>query len=243
MMLYPFNDDRVAPVIVTNKHVIEKSDEIVIQLPGLNPSKKLQNIVPTSSALYHPDSETDICLLPIAREFIDNTVEHKAEFISSKDIYNVDRLNELTALENIVMIGYPNGLIDISDMFPITRQGITATPVFANFNGKTDFLIDCACFPGSSGSPVYLFDRGVFADKSNNVSLGQTRFGLLGLLYAGPILNQEGRIMSQPPPDKIEGMVEVPLMMNLGTRVKAIRILEMLPMLRSLSTPPPSPQP
>ncbi len=55
---------------------------------------------------------------------------HDAEFISSSDIWRMDRLQSLTAIENIVMIGYPKGLVDRQALYSIVRGGITATPTF-----------------------------------------------------------------------------------------------------------------
>ncbi len=54
-------------------------------------------------------------------------------------------------------VGYPNGLWDRKNNLPIARRGITASPVAVDWNGRNEFLIDCAVYPGSSGSPIYLF--------------------------------------------------------------------------------------
>ena len=45
-------------------------------------------------------------------------------------------LESLDAIEEIVMIGYPNGLWDSVNNMPIARRGITATPVYLNYEGK-----------------------------------------------------------------------------------------------------------
>lgn len=61
------------------------------------------------------------------------------------------------------MIGYPNGLWDSQNNLPIIRRGITATSVKKDYNGKKEFLIDAAVFPGSSGSPVFIFNEGSYS--------------------------------------------------------------------------------
>lgn len=48
------------------------------------------------------------------------------------------------------------------------------------------FLIDAACFPGSSGSPVLIINEGGYVDKHGNLNWGNTRVFLLGILHAGP---------------------------------------------------------
>lgn len=37
------------------------------------------------------------------------------------------------------------------------RRGITATNINFDYNGKKEFVIDAACFPGSSGFPVFIW--------------------------------------------------------------------------------------
>lgn len=93
-------------------------------------------------------------------------------------------MNDLTPLEDVVMIGYPNGIWDSSNNMPIIRSGVTATHPKRLYNGKSEFLIDIAAFPGSSGSPVFLFNCGSYLDKNNNTCMGN-RIALLGILYAG----------------------------------------------------------
>ncbi|WP_293679411.1 hypothetical protein [uncultured Phenylobacterium sp.] len=88
-------------------------------------------------------------------------------------------------------------------------------------------MIDCACFPGSSGSPVFLLDQGFHIDKANNVQFGATRFGLLGFLHAGPTLNEEDLVVSARPPRQLSEMADYPLMMNLGNCVRAERLFDM----------------
>ena len=47
----------------------------------------------------------------------------------------------------------------------IVRQGITATPIWNNFKGEEVFLVDAGVFPGSSGSPVFIYNRGTYPTK------------------------------------------------------------------------------
>ena len=68
-------------------------------------------------------------------------------------------LAKLNAVEEIMMIGYPNGLWDAKNNLPIVRRGITGTPAFVDYNDKPEFVIDAACFPGSSGSPVFIVNQ------------------------------------------------------------------------------------
>jgi len=71
------------------------------------------------------------------------------------------QLGELSAIEDIIMIGYPDGIWDSINNQPIIRRGITATQPKNNFNGKQEFLIDAACFPGYDyfGQGAMLIER------------------------------------------------------------------------------------
>ena len=106
-------------------------------------------------------------------------------------------MSDLTQLEDIVMIGYPNGLWDSKNNMPIFRRGVTASHPRFDWNGRKEFLIDAACFPGSSGSPVLLYNEGSYPRKSGGIALG-SRLYLLGILYAGPQHTVTGEIEIVP---------------------------------------------
>lgn len=234
MKLPPPHTDFATGVVVTNKHVVEGADTVRFTLSGTTAGQKITSTSPFSAVLYHPEDDVDLCLIPVPDEAMKDGF-HKHTFLSSDDIFRDDRLKQLTAIESVLMIGYPNGIIDQDDLYPIARRGITATPAYQNFDGEPQFLIDCACFPGSSGSPVFLFDPQGFVDRENNVQLGAMRFGLVGFLYAGPILNQEGHVVAKNPPAKLSQMVEVPLMLNLGFCVRAEKLDGFVPALKSIA--------
>ena len=54
-------------------------------------------------------------------------------------------------------------------------------------------MIDATCFPGSSGSAVFLANIGSYVDASGVLCAG-TRIALLGTLYAGPQHTATGEI-------------------------------------------------
>ena len=141
-------------------------------------------------------------------------------------------LDSLTAIEQITMIGYPNGLWDEVNNRPITRRGITATHPRLSLNGKHEFMIDVACFPGSSGSPVFLFDRGGYPGPDGGWVIGD-RLSLLGILYAGPIMNTEGKIVPIPVPTSNSAVVISETMINLGFIIKSSRLSEFEPLIKA----------
>lgn len=188
------------------------------------------------NVVYHPDSSVDLCAIPY--NIILNILRSKSihtfhSCLDSSFIPSASVKNELDALEDILMVGYPITLWDETNNMPLFRRGITATHPRLDYNGKKEFLIDAACFPGSSGSPVLICDVGSYTDKRGNISMGANRIILLGVLYAGPQHSVEGelKIVSIPTTQsKISPVASIPT--NLGYVIKAERIEELLAPLR-----------
>jgi hypothetical protein len=95
-------------------------------------------------------------------------------------------LSNLSALEDILMVGYPIGLWDDVNNFPVLRRGITASHPIVDFQGKSIGLADIASFPGSSGSPILILNEGSFTSQSG-FCIGSSLI-FLGVLYAGPAI-------------------------------------------------------
>jgi hypothetical protein len=121
------------------------------------------------------------------------------------------------------MIGYPNGIWDSANNGSIARRGIIATIPEDDYLGKKQFVIDMACFPGSSGSPVYLANFGSYADRKGNLNMG-TRIKLLGVLYAGPQHTASGEIVLTPVPTQNKPMSFTSMPNNLGYVIKATEL-------------------
>lgn len=129
-------------------------------------------------------------------------------------------IEDMVGLESVTMVGYPNGLWDRVNNLPIFRKGVLATDYKHNWNGRSEFLIDAACFPGSSGSPVLLFEVGSYQTKKGNF-MGGSRIKLLGVLYAGPQHTVEGeiRVVLVPTQQRAVSIAAIPN--NLGIIIKA----------------------
>lgn len=122
------------------------------------------------------------------------------------------------------MVGYPKGLRDRANNLPIFRRGITATHPKFNYMGKPEFLVDMACFPGSSGSPVFILNEGTYTDKrSGTFSIG-SRIYLLGIQYAVPNLKDLGELISVPSQQiKVKPLMQS--FINLGIIVKSSELM------------------
>lgn len=228
--------DKYVPAIVTNKHVIEGAQKGLIHLHladgnGKPLSGQIFSVVienMQANWLLHPDPEVDLCILPIASLLTQAQASGQNVFLISLDhslIPAQDLIAELTAIEDIIMIGYPNGIWDQVNNMPIIRKGITATHPNMNYNGKQEFMIDAACFPGSSGSPVFLFNMGTFARRDGSTVVG-ARIALLGVLYAGPQHTATGEIQIVNVPTQQKPVTFSRIPNNLGIVIKSARLVE-----------------
>ena len=131
-------------------------------------------------------------------------------------------------LHDIIMIGYPDGLMDKVNNLPIFRKGITATNPAIDYNGMKQFLIDASCFPGSSGSPVMSYADGMIQDADGTISIGPgiKQLKLIGIQSATFMHNSNGQIVPVEIPTQIIPGTITPIPNNLGIVVKASCILD-----------------
>ena len=227
---------RASVVLVTNKHVVADVDRLCfrVHLAGSKGVPAAHSISLTAQNMHahwfpHPDPTVDLGALRVQPLIEQEEVRVGTVLMSTLDatlLPTAPDLESLTAIEDIVMVGYPNGLWDRVNNRPIVRRGITATHPALDWEGRQEFLIDAACFPGSSGSPVFLYNAGSYGEKGGGLVIG-SRLKLLGVLYAGPQATVEGEIVIRPAPTQHGPLVEMSIPNNLGVVLKAARILEL----------------
>lgn len=226
--------ESIVPVLITNKHVITGADQIritchIAEEKIYKPSGTFieVNIFLHDTLFNHPDPNIDLCAIStgsILQQAIDRKIPIFYAPITMDTIPTEAEWQYLDAIEDITMVGCPNGISDTVNNLPIIRQGITATSPSKNYNGKHEFMIDIACFPGSSGSPVFLYNPHGYLDKeTNQFMMGRPRLKLLGILYAGPQVTNSGQIILANP-----SQFTINSMMHLGYAIKSnqLRILE-----------------
>lgn len=234
------------PVIVTNKHVIKDSTIGRLRFPLADKSGKVISektydvAIPEfeKNWICHPNVNIDLCVLPIApilqswnnSELIVTYVSlTKDDLLSSADLENL-----VSSIEDLTIIGYPDGIWDEFNNMPVVRNGITATPLHLDFRNEPTFLIDAAIYGGSSGSPVYLFNRGSYPQKDGGICIGN-RLKLVGIVSAvfQHIVTGEVKIFPVPT-TSIPGVVTA-IPNNLGIAIHARKLLDFEQILCSLS--------
>lgn len=229
-------DKESIPTIVTNKHVVRGYSDLKIMFSLAGECGAVNGdytLVPFSNqdALWidHPDPEVDLCIMPIASVI---NFYSKAGHPLYYTPFNLDLLpteeqaEKLSCIDEVTMIGYPQGLWDNINNLPIVRRGITATPYKYDYRGKKEFVVDMACFPGSSGSPVFVLNQGSYSE-GNEVILGN-RLLLLGIEYASPSLNEKHQF-------ELTNTLswETSQQLNLGFVIKSERLCDFEPILES----------
>jgi hypothetical protein len=233
--------DKTMPCLVTNNHVLVGADMLHVRLHlrrDDHPSGETVDcaIGLTATRLYrHPTA--DLCAVAIAPVLLNVHNQGRLLRITIFDSSFVpmdDEWESFDSLEEVIMIGCPNGLTDEINNLPIVRRGITATSVTKLYNGKPEFMVDMACFPGSSGSPIIIFNKGGYYDRdSNTLELSKVRIKLVGILYSGPLITASGKIILAHAPH-----VEVSSMMHLGYAIRSSELMVLDTLLRGVIETP-----
>lgn len=234
---------REVQAIVTNKHVVAGAEKGWFRWTLRNSAGgpdygKFHDVVYEkdfeSGWFPHPDPAVDLTIFPLGNTFETLATAGKSTYAIFADEASIpadETFKELLPLEDVLVVGYPDGISDIRNNIPVFRRGITATPANIDFEGRKEFLIDAAIYPGSSGSPVFVYNQGSWLNRNNQVQLG-TRLMLVGIVYAVAQHSVSGDLMIVPAPTQKQISVsQIPN--NLGLCIKSSRILEFEPLIMS----------
>ena len=147
------------PVLVTAAHVVCESPEVTLIL-RYQPNEThiaTASISCTPNWIWH---EKDICCCPFAdidarfQQLVGYPVYRKA--IGEDKILAPEERANVGVLSEIVMLGYPNGILNCPNMYPLYCKGyLSSLPSENEGNGNYGYA-DIIAVSGSSGSPMLL---------------------------------------------------------------------------------------
>jgi hypothetical protein len=235
---FKIDEQQNLPLLVTNKHVVRGAVRAEFHLHECLRDQEGKVTGPTANSFavsmndferqwfMHPDPDVDICVMPfepLRRQAVDAGKDAFAVPLPEALIPNDETLTGLSAMEEVVMVGYPIGLWDTANNFPILRRGHTASHPATNFQGKPQGLVDMACFPGSSGSPILIVNEGGYG-TAGGFSVG-SRIHFLGVLFAGPAFHADGSVTVINIPTRAVATARTDIPIHLGYYVKASQLL------------------
>lgn len=198
--------------LVSNRHVFEGADRIYIHVMARGLNGPLLGQVRTVEVCPN-DPEHAVFCASHADPVVDISVINFGAFLNRLEAvgtpayltpipanvaFDQGDLGVVSAIEDVIFIGYPAGVFDSTSHLPVLRSGTTASPIEVEYEGKPAFLIDGAVFPGSSGSPVILLDRsGIWQDRNGGSNIG-SRFLFLGVLAAVHTRQLSGQVIRLP---------------------------------------------
>ena len=217
--------------LITNKHVIADAWSGYIYFTHIKDNKPdignpfFIKLDPMFEQMWHPHPEPDIDIAILELKWQFELIQKGCstpfyKSISTDLIPSTEDISILDVLEPVVFVGYPNGIFDHKNYTPILRRGALATPYQLNYDNRPVFLIDASVFPGSSGSPVFLYKTGN-SNYSDNLKL-------LGIISEVFIRQDIGIIGRVPTLTKMESYVTLKEMIDLGVVIKSETIIETL---------------
>jgi hypothetical protein len=231
-------EGKAAFFMVTNKHVVRDAGDgsfIVIKAdekgnPLLGQGVKIPILQFEDHWHGHPNDDVDITVMylnPINQAVKDAGERTFVRPIGKDHIATPDQINDLDAVEEIMFIGYPDGLYDHFNLTPIIRRGSTATPLQLDYGDEPAFLVDASVFPGSSGSPVFLANFATYMNRrTGEVFAGGSRTLFLGVLSSSFFMEEDGQIEQRPVPITKELIARTKQMIDLGFVFKSSTVLE-----------------
>lgn len=221
----PTTDESSTPIklLLTNKHVLKDASSLSLKLCERNddgsPNNQRHITITVSNPekliIAHPSEDVDLCAIPhsvLKKATDDANLKAYATGFRIRDFIPMEDMN-LSAIEDVVSMGYPIARIDHHNNKPIARKGITATHPALKYEGKDEFLIDIACYKGCSGSPVFLYSpfikHNLSPDGNQSISIDY-QIKLLGIIYAAGVTDLEGEITGMPD-DKAQDKDKVPI--------------------------------
>ena len=235
-------------MLVSNRHVVGGLETGTLHLHRPRATTERGQVVPVGSVpleidgfeprwVPHPDPAVGLRALPY--EDVHAAIQTAGQdvfatfFETARVIPPDEALASVDAAEEVQLVGYPDGVWDRVNSFPIFRRGTIASHPRIDYRGRPEILIDIVLSPGCSGSPVVVVSRTAF--KKEEAELWPVI--LLGVLSSG--LDREAESAGEGGPgSRTEGATGPRDRMHLGALVKARELLVLAEAVAAKAGPP-----
>lgn len=233
---FSHENDSYLPLLITNRHVLKNVSDIKINITRADSGKpqigrwiQISIKLTNENVLYHPDRTIDLAAVLLAPSIRSCTEPLYIPYLNKSHIATDEEMKHINILHDIIMVGYPDGIMDKVNNLPVFRKGITATNPFIDYEGTRQFLIDATCFPGSSGSPVMSYEDCITTSVEGSIMIGprNKQIKLIGIQAATFMHSSDGKIVPVEIPTQIIPGTITPIPNNLGIVVKASCILDL----------------
>lgn len=154
-------ENQFQPFMVTNKHVIDGLNSVVIRLREKDTGELRcidMPLMENANHLYsvHPDNKVDVAVVLLNGSYITQNNLQFSGFNIEKNAFSSKDFLKKGGNEGsfVYMLGYPMGLVNIGTNIPICRGGCIARIDPNEIEKEKVFLLDIQNFPGNSGSPI-----------------------------------------------------------------------------------------
>ena len=230
-------EDKEGLFLITNKHVVEGTSQgrltfTLAEPTGWAPALGKSTQVNLSENAWkwttHPVPNIDIAASPLG-----SVIEHlgdNGEYVYFRSIPTdiipeQETLENLDAVEEVLFVGYPRGIFDRANNLPIFRKGTTATPLSVDYEARPVFLIDASVFPGSSGSPVFIYNKQFWISRDKELPRSNSTF-FLGVLSSVYDYEVNGSLSFEEVTAAVKPVVRTRQMIDLGIVHKARTVVE-----------------
>ena len=226
-------EKKVGAFLVTNKHIVgeSRSGTVLLTVVEDDDTRRPETFeIPEEVWAYwcdHPDDYIDVCVLPFSlylNSLPQDVPKIDYNWFDSRLAPSEETSLDIGLIEDVLFVGYPSGLYDATNNLPLARRGVTATPCTVDYEGKPVFLIDASVFPGSSGSPVFIFNLGGW--RSTKGLMAGDRLVFLGVLASTYYRNEEGVIELRESPISLRPHLSTRQMIDIGVVYKSCTVVE-----------------
>lgn len=173
------------------------------------------------SEYVHPNGEKISIQLPMRMDASGNGLSSDIECIQDAEPASQQERSllesNLEVSEELFILGYPKGIIDIYGQ-PLWKRATVATQPHLGWNRQKQFLVDCASREGMSGAPVLFHSKSGLISSVGCLTIGDDPVSLFHGIYVGRIGNvsdfeaQVGTVWQRSVVDEIiESKIAAPL--------------------------------